>query len=215
MADYDWPEDLVPFASEFYLQPHVIRQPSPFTRASKIYGLSRPLWVCRMQFRGGRSTKWGTTGAAIYGRRLDAFIAKLEGGANRVTLWDFDRDGDGYSFTNAEIAQGVNEVTITGALSGLEVGDYIGGDGRPHIITDLSVVGSDMLATVTPHFDTAVLAGEATFERVSGLFRLTSDDAGSNMSEVGQLSVYSLEFVEDPGPSTDVTYSEETVTYTG
>lgn len=215
MADLDWPTDLVPFACEFYLQPHVVRSVSPLTRAQKVYALTQPRWVCRLSLRGGSSREWGTEGAAIYGPRLDALIAKLDGGANRITLWDFRRENDGAAFTNAAISAGENEVTVLGATEGLYVGDYVGGDGRPHIITDVEVSGSDMVAQVRPHFRSNIAEGAATFERVSGLFRLTGDDAGANMTEAGQLSAYTLEFVEDPEDSTTITYDGDELTYSG
>lgn len=88
MADLAWPDALAPFRVSFYLQPHVGGTESPLTRTRKTYGLSAPRWVCRMSFRGGYD---GHAGIAAYGPRLDALIAQLEGGLNRVGLWDFRR----------------------------------------------------------------------------------------------------------------------------
>lgn len=88
MADLTWPSDLSPFRVSFYLQPHVGGTESPITRTRKTYGLSAPRWVCKMAFRGGYD---GFEGHAAYGPRLDAFIAEMEGGLNRVALWDFRR----------------------------------------------------------------------------------------------------------------------------
>ena len=86
--DFQWPADLSPFRVSFYLQPHVGGTESPLTRTRKTYGLSAPRWVCKMAFRGG----WdGVAGYEAYGPRLDAFIAQMEGGLNRVALWDFWR----------------------------------------------------------------------------------------------------------------------------
>jgi hypothetical protein len=49
-----------------------------------------------------------------------------------------------------------------------------------------------------PPLSAAVGAGAAIFERVTSKFRLANpDDAGMNETEVGDLSVYTLELVED------------------
>lgn len=215
MADILWPDDLVPFAQSFYLQPHVGRSESPFSRAQKLYGLSAPRWLTSLSFRGGTGPQWGTDGVAIYGPRLDAFIAKLEGGLNRVAIWDFRREGTNVSHTHAEIAAGTSQLLLEGTTDAVGAGDYVGGDGRPHIVTDTEVSGADLIVNVRPHFDSLIAADEAIFYQVAGWFRLISDDAGANGSEVGQLTTYTLDFAEDPGPSTDVIYEGETVTYSG
>ena len=201
MADYSWPDDLVPFVQSFYLQPHTGRSESPFTRQQKIYGLSAPRWVCRMTFRGGYD---GTTGAAGYGRRLDAFLAKLKGGQNRVRLWDFRREGSG-SFTHEDILAGATQILLVGeAAAGLAVGDYVGGDGRPHIVVEAEDDGADQLVTVEPPFRSTVHAGDAKFEQAGGWFTLVSDDSGDNLTEVGQLTQYSIELIEDLTPGTAI-----------
>lgn len=165
-----------------------------------------------MSFRGGYN---GRTGLEAYGPRLDAMIAKLEGGAHRTTLWDFRREGEAVAFDNAAIAAGDATVTLEGTTDALQVGDYIGGDGRPHIVVETEIDGADLILTVKPHFQSAVAGGAATYERVAGLFRLVSDDAGTNATTVGDVTTYDLEFVEDPGPPTDVTYDGECLTYSG
>jgi hypothetical protein len=48
---------------------------------------------------------------------------------------------------------------------------------------------------------------------VTGFFRLTSDDAGQNMAGVGEATEYSLDFVEDFGPTVNVSFSGDLVTY--
>lgn len=216
MADYDWPADIVPFQVSFYLQPHTGGTESPFTRQTKVYGLSSPRWVCRISLRSPDSAdRWGSD-YAEWGERIDAFLASLEGRLNRVALYDFRRPGRVPAFGNSAVTAGTNTITLTGASTGdIRVGEYAGGDGRPHIITALEVSGSDLIATVKPHWESDIAVDEATFERVSGFFRLTSDDAGANPSSVGDLTQYDLDFVEDWGPSTDVIYEGETVTYSG
>lgn len=216
MADYDWPADIVPFQQTFYLQPHTGGTESPFTRQTKVYGLSSPRWVCRISLRAPDSAdRWG--GAyAEWGERIDAFLATMDGRLNRVRLWDFRRPGRAAVFGNAATTAGSNTITLIGASTGdIRVGEYIGGDGRPHIITSLTVSGSDLIATVKPHWESVVAVDAATFENVSGYFRLTSDDAGQNPSSVGELTGYDLELVEDWGPSSDIVFESAPVTFSG
>lgn len=201
MTDYAWPDDLAPYAVSFYLQPHTGGSESPFSRVSKVYSLSAPRWICRMSLRAPDSADRWSGDQETWGECLDAFLAQLQGRANRVLVHDFRRPGTARAFTNAAIAAGATTVTLTGGAVGeIRVGEYIGGDGRPHIVTALQVSGANMIATVAPPFGAAVASGAATYQEVTGQFRLISDDAGENASEVGQLATYQLEFVEDYTP---------------
>lgn len=201
MTDYLWPEDLAPFGQSFYLQPHRGGTESPFNRQTKVYLLSAPRWVARMSFRGGYD---GTVGAAAFGPRLDAQIARLEGGANRTGLYDFRRNSfRGITAVGSNLAAvaGASSITLTGMVPGeiVRAGDYIGGDERPHIIVEDATVGADgrVLVSFKPPLAADVDGGEATLGYGRGWFRLNSDDAGQNPTEVGGLSSYDLEFTED------------------
>lgn len=203
MTDYVWPDDLVPFAQSFYLQPHTGGSESPFDRSTKVYGLSAPRWVCSMSFRGGY---WGTKDQEAFGPRLDAFLAKLKGRLNRVAIYDFRRSkmrsrGWNLSAGNLAASPGATSMTITGLKPGVTVfeGDYIGGDGRPHIITDRVVANGSGQALVSfqPPLSAAVGLDAAVFGNPTGLFRLTDDDAGQNGVEVGESINMTLNFVED------------------
>ncbi len=200
MADFEWPEGISPYAVSFYLQAHTGGSESTYSRTTKVYGLSAPRWVCRLSVRGGDSEKWGTADFAFVGQRMDAFIAQLQGRLNRVQIYDFRRPGGFKEFVNGAVIAGDKNMTLTGAVFGdIRLGEYIGGDGRPHIITALDDLGGSLLATVEPPFVNSIGLGGATYQNVTGTFRLTSDDAGENPSAVGQLTEYSLEFVEDVG----------------
>lgn len=208
MADFDWPDDLVPYAGSFYLQPHTGGSESPFSRVPKVYGLSAPRWIASLSFRGGAAGNvWGYTEAGLLGSRIEAFIAQLEGRLNRVRLYDFRRPAmqsiDWVPMaSNLSAALGDTEMTITGLTPNTRAvlrGDYLGGDERPHIITADAISDADGEAVVSfkPPLSAAIGAGDAIFGSPTGLFRLTSDDAGANPSTVGELTQYTLDFVED------------------
>lgn len=203
MTDYVWPVDLVPYAQSFYLQPHTGGSESPFSRATKVYGLSAPRWICSMSFRGGYN---GIKDQAAFGPRLDAMVAKLKGRLNRVAIYDFRRSEIRSRLWrstagNSAAALGASGITITGLIPGMTVhaGDYIGGDGRPHIILDDVLANSSGEATVSfePPLSAAVGLNAATFGNPTALFRLMDDDAGDNPVEVGQSINVNLRFVED------------------
>jgi hypothetical protein len=214
MTDYSWPSDIIPYGVSFYLQSNTGGSESPFSRVSKLYGTSKPRWVCSLRFRGLESASRWSGPRADWGERIDAFLVQLEGRLNRVSLYDFRRPGRAPLFGNAAVTAGTDTITLTGAAPGeIRVGEYVGGDGRPHIITSLTVSGANMIAKVRPYFEADIAINAATFQNVTGLFRLTSDDAGQNMAGVGEATEYSLDFVEDPFPTADVTFSGDTVTY--
>ncbi len=139
MADIEWPTDLRPYRAAFYLRPHVGGVESPLTRTRKTYLLSKPVWVCRLSFRGGFN---GATGRGALGGRMDSLIVQMQGGFNRVLLWDFRRPypvglkryysrfaGESYTFTGGRTfrlgerffipaeAEPVNEPAVAGATS--------------------------------------------------------------------------------------------------
>lgn len=203
MADFDWPDDLVPFAQSFYLQAHSGGSESPFNRVSKIYALSAPRWVCSMSFRGGYD---GIRNQGAFGPRLDALVAKLKGRENRIAIYDFRRPEmrtqDWVStVSNDSAAAGATSMVITGLSenSRIHAGDYLGGDGRPHIITDDAYgdSGGDVTVSFQPPLVSTVGAGDAVFGNPTGIFRLIDDDAGSNPVEVGEAYTITLNFVED------------------
>lgn len=201
MADFIWPDDLVPFDMDFSIDPHTGGSESPFSRVGKYYGLSKPRWVCTMSFRGGH---WGTRGLEAVGRRIDAMLDKLDGRLKTVEIYDFRNPGPSGPFwpsaaSNLAAVLGATTMTITGLQPGAKVyeRDYIGGDGRPHRILETVAADSSGQAVVTfkPALDAAIGAGAATFHKVAGTFRRTGD-SGFNPQRAGQPVEITLEFVE-------------------
>jgi hypothetical protein len=198
MADFDWPATLArsPWSVAFYLRPNTGGATSPFTGSQKVYNQGPPRWVAKVSVRGGDGEHWGDAEWARYGPELDAFLSRVKGRGNRIRLWDFRRPGTGSTLVNEDIFDGATSVVVSGGVP--KVGDYIGGDGRPHHFTVVTPIGGGRYSCeVEPPFLDDVPAGAATFERVTGLFRLTSDESGANTSPVGQLTHYELELEED------------------
>lgn len=220
MVDYAWPAGLAPYKVMFYLQPHVGGSESPLTRVRKVYGLSAPRWIARLSFRAGydgvpryENKQLDQTG---FGPLLDALIVDLEGGLNRVRLHDFRRPHLLQppqlvrDLTARATAKGATEMTITGFRPGgiaFTIGDYVGGDGRPHLIrggaivvgagTILANAAGEATVSFRPPLSAPIAEGAPLRFPADGAFLLTSEDAGQNETEVGQPTDYTLDFVED------------------
>lgn len=217
MADIDWPDDLVPTGISYFIQPHTGRSESPFTRQPKTYELTAPRWICRMQFRGGSGSQtWGNAEQARYGPRLDALLAKLRGGANLARIYDFRRtelegDNAAVDLGNLAAVAGATQITATGADAGSIIareGDYVGGDGRAHLVTEdatADAAGQGKVRFWPPLYDD-IAVDAAEWGEVRSRFRLISDDAGDNSTMAGELTGYSLDFVEDYWSEPDVEY---------
>lgn len=202
MTDYVWPGDLIPFEQSFWLQPHSGGSESPFSRQGKVYGLSAPRWMTSISLRAPDSADRWSSDYATWGERIDAFLDQLRGRQNRVLLWDFRRPGRVPAFVNAAVSAGAATMTLTGAALGdIRVGEFLGGDGRPHRVVDVQASGSNLVVTVEPPFSEDIAAGAAYFQNVGAYFRLADDDSAQNGSAVGELTQYGLSFVEDLGTS--------------
>lgn len=222
MPDLIWPTDLLPYKVAFYLQAHVGGSESPLTRVRKTYGLSAPRWVARLSFRGGYDGMpvFGDQGG--FGPRLDAIIADLRGGEVKAVFHDFRRPAPlrprriVQAITLDAAAKGATVVVLRGLAPGsvaASIGDYLGGDGRPHIVSIAATIAAGGVVTgagsvmtradgtakvgINPPLSAPIAAGTLLPALAVGRFQLTSDDAGQNETEVGQPTEYALDFVED------------------
>ncbi|HEX8382456.1 MAG TPA: hypothetical protein VF592_03675 [Sphingomonas sp.] len=224
MADIAWPDDLVPYRVAFHLQPHVGGQESPVTRTRKTYGLSAPRWLARLTFRGGYGGEVRRGEQGGYGARLDSLIADLHGGLNIAVFHDWRRPKPvgpvdrATALRSAGAPKGATSMIVTGFAPGgraLGIGDYIGGDGRPHLVSMAATLAAGgafagagtILADATgaalvgfnPPLSADIPANTVLTWPVTGRFELMNEDAGQNETEVGSLSEYALDFVEKLG----------------
>lgn len=222
MADIVWPADLAPYRVMFYLQPHVGGAESPITRVRKVYGLSAPRWIVRMTFRGSCYGAPRLGDAAGFGARLDSLIADLQGGLNKTVFHDFRRprplqpQARVAALTARAATKGATALTIDGfAPRGLafSLGDYVGGDGRPHIVSAAATIAASgvisgagtiyadatgaAIVGLNPPLSADVAAGTVLTWPVTGRFTLSSEDAGQNETEVGGATEFTLDFSEE------------------
>lgn len=222
MVDLTWPADLMPYKVAFYLQAHVGGSESPQSRVKKTYELSAPRWVARLSFRAGYEGAPVLGDPDGFGARLDGLIADLRGGAVKAIFHDFRRPAPlrpravMAALTLDAAPRGATFVVLRGLSPGsvaASVGDYLGGDGRPHLVSIAATIaaggivsgaGSVMVPAdgaarigINPPLSSAIAAGTLLPSLASGRFQLVGDDAGQNETEVGQPTEYVLDFVED------------------
>lgn len=221
MVDIVWPADLMPYRVQFYLQAHTGGQESPFTRTRKTYGLSAPRWIAKLTFRAGYDGAPLHGDPAGFGARLDGLIADLKGGLVKTLFHDFRRPRplqgqqvvQPLAFEAA--AKGATFVAIRGFAPhsrAFSVGDYVGGDGRPHLVSIAATIAAGGVTTgagtimadetgravvgINPPLSAAIEAGAGPQWPVRGRFELPNNDAGQNETEVGEMTEYTLDFIE-------------------
>lgn len=221
MTEFAWPAGLAPYRVSFYLQPHTGGAESPLTRVRKVYELSAPRWISRLTFRGGYNGAPRLYDAGGFGPVLDSLVADMRGGAVLTRFHDFRRPAPVHPIsvmsrlTTRAAAKGATSIIVDGFAPysvALSLGDYIGGDGRPHLtsrlltlaaggrITGLGSIMADATGAAVigfnPPLSVAIPAGAPLTWPVTGLFEMTSEDAGQNETDVGELTEYAIDFVE-------------------
>jgi hypothetical protein len=93
VTDFVWPVDLIPSASEWRLVANTAAFASPLSGTTRTLARGGDRWACTMQFN-------ALTGADR--ARLQAFLARLRGQANRVWVYDHSYRKRG-SFASAEL----------------------------------------------------------------------------------------------------------------
>lgn len=100
-------------------------------------------------------------------------------------------------------AVGGTSIVMSGLWPGTtprKAGDWIGfGDNRAYRVTDDATVDADGNAVIRfePPLKSAVGPNSHVFTKVRAAFRLTTDDAGSNPTDVTGLGAYEIDLVED------------------
>lgn len=103
---------------------------------------------------------------------------------------------------NEAAAAGATTMTFSGFQPGERVflpGDYIGGDGRQHMVQRPGAIADGdgrAVVTIYPPLWSDVPAGAAVTMQPTSLFQLVSEDAGQNETDVGDATEYTLDFIE-------------------
>ena len=229
MSTIEWPADIAPSTSEFYLEEHTAGVSSPFNRRQTVMPMPGERWLCKLTF----NRKKGRVSD-----RIEALVARMEGRANKVSLFDFRRrfalgavnspppmifsdgtafsdgttfidtppppvvDGDSYGRAIPTRGWAVNSV------GHLVVGDYVAfGPNRLHRLVedlDTDADGKGVLHVRPPIPATYPLASGqvVTINECRAEFRAKTDGQGRNPTVPGDFSSYTLELEQEvPCPS--------------
>lgn len=103
---------------------------------------------------------------------------------------------------NEAASAGATAMAFAGFKPGERVflpGDYIGGDGRQHMVQRPGAIADAngrAVVTIYPPLWADVAAGAAVTMQPTSLFQLVADDAGQNETNVGDATEYTLDFIE-------------------
>ena len=167
----DWPDDLLPYRWEFYLQPNSRSFLSPVTRTRQVRVGQGPRWV------GTGSWKFDSRRKE---QRFEAWLDKMQGQANTVNVWDFAHKNGRPLGPLLDLSSiGVTRFTD---LTGFTDGTYFTGSVAGVTIFGGWAVGSE-IAKVTgfPQHTTQLYAGDHV-QLGDYLYRLTEDATADGMN---------------------------------
>ncbi len=190
-----WPLNLKPASQSFYIRTNTAQFRSPLTNQVQTLERDGALWVAKLSLtRGIMDT-----------RRLEAFLASLQGPAGIVLLPDFRRlNPQGSLAGSPQLVSGSGTSLVVhgftpSAAGVLKVGDLIQTSaGRMHMVVQDIDADENGYANVTirPRLRDAITTGALITQNVRAQMQLTSDDAGSNDTDYRQQTRFQLEFTE-------------------
>ena len=164
MTDYVWPTDLIPNASEWRLVANTAAFASPLSGSTRTLARGGDRWACSMQFN-------ALTGAER--ARLQGFLARLRGQANRAWLWDhaYRRRG---TFPTSELLPDIGASLSAWTLNTNVTGSSADGVARLH--RSITAAGALLYKS------TAVAVGNAYGMRVALAQSNNTDTANMTIS---------------------------------
>ena len=180
MADFTWPDYLVPSQMEFWLEGNTSEFVSPYTRASRVYERPGARWRLRLQF--------GNLNATLTAR-MDAFLAALRGRFRTVEIPDFRRlnpAGTALTFLDIPGFGNITEYTDgTRFTDGTAFEEGITGNAQVAISGQL---GTRLLTNGwQPSQDTVLKAGD--YLQVGTKLYMVIEDAASDISGFAFVSI--------------------------
>lgn len=177
MATINWPgfnTGAVSFGLEYDVQMTIMRNGRVLT-----YGLPGARWLATISFEND------IEGVTQQRPAIEAWLASLEGGANRASLFHLGRPRPNGTLTGtptlaSSAAGGDRTLSLTGCNGTLKAGDMIGLPGQiVMVLADATPVSTLMTVSVTPAIRAAHAGGTAvTWNKPTALFIPRSNIAG-------------------------------------
>lgn len=199
MTDITWPSSVVPQSSDWRLVSNTASFTSPFSGMVRTMSRSGDRWACTVT-----TPPMKGANRAI----MRAFVASLRGQTNRVVLGDHSHVKRGTQAANV-LVNGGSQTGTTLAVDGgtssatLLAGDYIGVGSYLHMVTADATFNGSGQATLTispPLRSSPADNSTVNITAPTARFVLTGNTAGWS-NQVGGISQFSLEFIEDLTPS--------------
>lgn len=184
---------------QWSLVSNTLKFESPVNRAVQTLGRPGALWSCAVTFQ-----NLDAADTAI----LEAFLLQLEGQANRVSLWNWQRErprgvGGGSPLVKGAGQTGGSLLIDGGPLSTsgyLVPGDYVGVGSRLHMNVGTANTNGSGEATLTlrPTLFTAPADNEVITLVKPTVTMMLAEDSVSWQVQPGQFVTHTLRFIEDP-----------------
>lgn len=195
MTDVIWPLDLRPASQAFFIRTHTHRFESPLSGHVQVQERDGARWVAQMSFARGETDS----------RRMDAFLAALQGPVGTVFMPDFRRLSSKGSLAGSPQLVSGNGYTLN--LSGFTpdaTGVLLSGDliqtsaGRTHMVVqniDADGLG-EASAQIAPFLREPVTAGPLVTDNCRVKMRLLDDNQAANLTDNRLRSNFELQLME-------------------
>lgn len=201
MTILTWPtfSRAAPGEMQWSLISNTLKFESPVNRAVQTVGRAGALWSCAVTFQ-----NLNEADTAI----LEAFLVSLEGQANRVSLWNWQRERPRGVGGGSPLVKGAGQTggsllvdtAPTSVTNWLLAGDYVGVGSRLHMaVANASTDGSgEATLSLRPTlFDAPADNAPITLIKPTVTMML-AEDSVSWQVQPGQFVTHTLRFVEDP-----------------
>ncbi len=195
MTEVIWPLDLRPGQQAFFIRTNTRRFESPLTGHVQVQELDGARWVAQMGFTRG----------AIDARRMDAFLAALEGPVGTIQMPDFRRlSAKGSLAGSPQLVSGTGSTLTLSGFTPDAVGVLLAGDliqtstGRAHMVVqdvDADSMG-DASAAIAPILRDPVTPGPLVTDNCRVLMRLLDDNQASNPTDNRLQTSFELQLIE-------------------
>jgi len=195
LTEVIWPLDLRPAQQAFFIRTNTKRFESPLTGHIQVQERDGARWVAQMSFTRGE----------IDARRMDAFLAALEGPVGTVQMPDFRRlSAKGSLAGDPQLVSGTGSTLTLSGFSPDATGVLLAGDliqtstGRVHMaVQDVNADATgDASVPIAPVLRDPVTAGPLITDNCRVLMQLLDDNQAANPTDNRLQTSFELQLIE-------------------
>ncbi|MCB9990678.1 MAG: hypothetical protein H6867_04785 [Rhodospirillales bacterium] len=195
MTDVIWPLDLRPAQQAFFIRTNTRRFESPLTGHVQVQELDGARWVAQMSFTRGE----------VDARRMDAFLAALDGPVGNVFMPDFRRlSAKGSLAGSPQLDSGTGATLSLSGFTPDAVGVLLAGDliqtseGRAHMVVqniDADSMG-EASVPIAPVLRDPVTVGALITDNCRVKMQLLDDNQAQNLTDHRLQTNFELQLIE-------------------